>query len=170
MDTNKIRKYADFCHESTNHLYDGQPYRVHLNYVIFFAGMFNRFVPVEKIEIVFAACSCHDLIEDTRQTYNDVKKNTSEEVADIVFAVTTEKGKTREERNNDKYYYGILATPYALFVKLCDRLANTEYSKKTGSSMFKTYQQEYPHFRGKLSTYGQYTEMFDYLDRLNEFK
>jgi hypothetical protein len=48
--------------------------------------------------------------------------------AEIVYALTNEKGRTRHERAGEKYYKGIRETPYAPFVKLCDRLANVTYS------------------------------------------
>ena len=48
--------------------------------------------------------------------------------AEIVYALTNEKGRTRAERANERYYEGIRQTPYAPFVKLCDRLANVTYA------------------------------------------
>ena len=69
-------------------------------------------------------------------TYNDVKKVAgsmlTEEQAlmatEIVYALTNDKGRSRAERAGEKYYQGIRETPYAPFVKLCDRLANITYS------------------------------------------
>ena len=40
----------------------------------------------------------HDLIEDTRVSYNDVMNHLGQEASDIVFAVTNDKGKNRQER------------------------------------------------------------------------
>ena len=40
------------------------------------------------------ACWGHDLIEDTRVSYNDVKGQLGEEAADIIYALTNEKVKT----------------------------------------------------------------------------
>ena len=48
--------------------------------------------------------------------------------AEIVYALTNDKGRTRAERAGEKYFQGIRSTPYAPFVKLCDRLANVTYS------------------------------------------
>ena len=56
------------------------------------------------------SCWSHDLIEDTRTSYNDVRNKLGVFVADIVYAVSNEKGKTRKERANDKYYEGIRNT------------------------------------------------------------
>jgi (p)ppGpp synthase/HD superfamily hydrolase len=92
----------------------------------------------------------HDLIEDCRVSYNDVKNQLGQEAADIIYAVSNEKGKTRAERANDKYYEGIRNTPGAVFVKLCDRIANVQYSKMTKSRMFEMYKKENTNFLTKL--------------------
>ena len=134
---NKAKIYAINCHNMTNQLYDGQPYEVHLNMVHDVALKFIHLIPIKDRNNVLAACYCHDLIEDARQTYNDVKKATNKMVAELSYALTNEKGKTRKERANDKYYEGIRQTPYATFIKVCDRIANYEYSKQSGSRMAK---------------------------------
>ena len=85
---------------------------------------------------------------------------------------TNEKGKNRKERANDKYYEGIRNTPGAVFVKLCDRIANVQYSKMTGSRMFDKYREENDNFVIKLGFYDnhRYVEMFNYLNQLFENK
>jgi len=110
----------------------------------------------------------HDLIEDCRVSYNDVKSHLGQEAADIIYAVTNEKGKTRSERANDKYYEGIRNTPGAVFVKLCDRIANVQYSKMTKSRMFEMYKKENEHFIKSLGGHPQHElhSMFDYLINL----
>lgn len=163
----QARDYAIDCHNSTNHLYDGQPYEFHLEMVKNVAVEFKHLVPKEKLDVVYAACWCHDVMEDTRQTYNDVKKATNLEVAEIVYALTNEKGKNRKERANEKYYTGIRNTPYAVFVKLCDRIANAQYSLQKGGRMLELYRKEQPYFHQALSDpHHYYREMWDYLDAL----
>lgn len=112
----------------------------------------------------------HDLIEDTRVSYNDVKRQLGQAAADIIYAVTNEKGKNRKERANDKYYEGIRNTPGAVFVKLCDRIANVQYSKMTKSRMFEMYKKENEHFIHSLGGHPQHElrPMFDYLINLFE--
>jgi (p)ppGpp synthase/HD superfamily hydrolase len=116
----------------------------------------------------YLACWGHDLIEDTRTSYNDVKDKLGQEVAEIIYAVTNEKGKNRKERANHKYYEGIRNTKGAIFVKLCDRIANVQYSKMTKSRMFEMYQKENQHFIEELGWYEthEYKVMFDYLQNL----
>ena len=158
----KAKQYAITCHSSTAHLYDGKPYAVHLEMVFDTASKFIRLVPEEHRENVLAACWVHDVIEDCRQTYNDVKVNTNESIAELAYALTNEKGRNRKERGNDKYYEGIRQTPFAAFIKTCDRLANYEYSKRQGSSMAKMYENEMSSFVSKLY-HSKYEEMFQCL-------
>ena len=49
-----------------------------------------------------------------------------------------------------KYYEGIRNTAGAIFVKLCDRLANVKYSKDTNSRMLEVYKSEYSEFINAL--------------------
>lgn len=158
--------YATFCHYSTNHLYDHQPYSVYLKLVVKYAEKYSYLIPKDLIETVISASWCHDVIEDTRQTYNDVKKVLGEDIADIVYALTNNKGKTRSERANLDYYIGIKNTRYATFVKLCDRLANVTYSKSKGNNKkFNMYKKENTEFKAKLFQTA-YSDMFEELDSL----
>lgn len=156
------KNFSVNSHASTNHFYDGLPYEFHLKMVVDTAKKFLHVIPEMDHSTVIASCWAHDLIEDTRLTYNDVKKELGEEVAEIVFALTKEKGKTRKERANEKYYQGIRDTKHAAFVKLCDRIANVEYSKSEENSMCKKYQSEFEEFEYWLYC-DEYHEMFDYL-------
>ena len=184
----------DWCisqHSSTNHMYDTYlPYEFHLR-MVHNVGMQFKYLldntkdyysnepyrgPMQNQVTLRDACLVatwgHDLIEDCRVSYNDVKGHLGQEVADIIYALTNEKGKNRKERANDKYYEGIRNTPGAVFVKLCDRIANVQYSKMTGSRMFEMYGKENKVFMvslGRLKSDEvphQYEEMFQYLENL----
>ena len=168
-------KKIEWCleqHSSTNHFYDEYlPYEFHLRMVVQAAKDFEKLIPVSKRYTVIMAAWGHDLIEDTRVSYNDVSKNLGEEVADIIYAVTNEKGKNRKERANEKYYEGIRKTSGAVFVKLCDRIANVQYSKMTKSRMFEMYKEENLKFEKMLGRYTEnkhLEEMFRYLNDLFE--
>lgn len=164
----KAKFYAIKCHSSTNHYYEGIDYEYHLKMVVKAAHSFRYVlgnVPEEEWEKVIAACWCHDVIEDTRQTYNDVKEVVGEDVADIVFALTNEKGKTRKERANDKYYEGIRATRFASFVKICDRIANVTHSVNSGSKMAEMYAREGDFFGQQLFNKAL-APMFSHLNEL----
>jgi len=131
-------------HKDTNHFYDKYlPYEFHLRMVVQTFMDFKKYIPIENgYEVFELACWGHDLIEDTRTSYNEVVENLGQTAADIIYAVTNEKGKNRAERGNEKYYEGIINTPGAAFVKLCDRIANVQYSKMTKSRMFEMYRKE----------------------------
>jgi len=158
-------------HRNTNHFYDTYlPYEFHLRMVVQACKQFIHLYPNQWSEIEIA-CWGHDLIEDTRVSYNDCKKVLGEYVADIIYAVTNEKGKDRSERANRKYYEGIRNTEGASFVKLCDRIANIQYSKLTGSRMFEMYKAENGYFVDavmKAESRMQYLPMFNYLVTLTD--
>lgn len=127
----KAKRYATLCHTSTNHTYDGKPYDYHLDGVTWWASVFIDLVPVERRQNFLAATRVHDVIEDCRQTYNDVAKATNKEVADLAYAVTNEKGKSRKTRANTKFYEEMREVPDACLLKICDRLANFGHSVNT---------------------------------------
>lgn len=142
-------------HSDTNHFYDGYiPYRFHLEMVERVGKRFYHLLPEDPFHNVATALLAHDLIEDTRNSYHDVKGALGDRVADIIYAVTNDKGKNRKERAGENYYRGIRATPGAMFVKLCDRIANVQYSKMTHSSMFFKYKDENPYFMSQLGWNG----------------
>lgn len=125
-------------------------------------------IPKEAHNDVLAACWLHDTIEDCRLTYNDVKQVAGETVANIVYAVTNEKGRNRKERANEAYYDGIRKTMWAKYVKLCDRLANVQYSYDNMSRMFDVYQKENDDFLKSL--FPNESEMHHYRDIVNDLK
>ena len=176
-----IQEKIQWCidqHENTNHKYDAYlTYEFHLRMVVQAAHDFTHLIPnsndgeeAYRNHIILAAWG-HDLIEDTRSSFNDVKEVLGSTAADIIYACTNEKGKNRKERANDKYYEGIRNTPGAVFVKLCDRIANVQYSKMTKSRMFEMYKGENENFMTKLGYYENFNNhdllpMFNYLENL----
>lgn len=171
-----MREWCIEQHRNTNHYYDTYlPYEFHLRMVGNVAEDFIDLTPntndgeISFRDSIMLAAYGHDLIEDTRVSYNDVKTHLGQQAADIVYALTNEKGKNRKERANIKYYQGIRETPGAVFVKLCDRIANVQYSKMTKSRMFEMYSKENENFEKML---GRHTDnknlepMFEYLEKL----
>lgn len=158
----QIRSMAHQIHESVNQFYDGdKPYGYHLDMVAKEVYAYGHLVLVGEDELLplFMGAWFHDSIEDARVSYNDVKKialklGLTEEQAfmasEIVYALTNEKGRNRKERAGKRYYEGIRNTPYAPFVKMCDRMANTRYScgcyNMRNLRMAKVYEDEMPYF------------------------
>ncbi len=159
------KSYAIQCHDNTNHKYGDKPYSHHLQMVYDYACKYCHLLPQELVIYALAAAWAHDTIEDTRQTYNDVKSVLGERVADIVYALTNEKGKTRDERASNKYYSDMVMVEGAVFDKMCDRLANVNNSVNTGSSMAKKYRMENEGFKKHLYS-DDLKPMFDELEEL----
>lgn len=158
-------------HKETNHKYDEYlPYEYHLRMVVGVYDKFKHLVEDIRREDVKLVCFAHDTIEDTRVTYNDVKNALGYYVAELVYALTNEKGKNRKERANDKYYQGIREIKYGVFVKMCDRIANVEYSKMSGSRMFEMYRKENNDFIKNLGVDKNHMcySMKQYLDNIFE--
>jgi hypothetical protein len=191
MKDEKVKWILD-QHERVNHFYDDYiAYEFHLRMVVQAFKNFKHLLPKDMLtreekvyhnsfetidETVYAielACWGHDMLEDVHGiSYNDIKEKLGENAADIIYACTNEKGKNRKERANDKYYEGIRNTPGAVFVKLCDRISNAQYSKMTGSRMFEMYRKENDDFMTSLgyqfNNNHKYSKMFDYLIELFE--
>ena len=165
-----IIKAAEDAANDSNHKRSGRSYfDAHLYPVMVVGELFMFLIPAVDQNIVRAALALHDAEEDHRLTFNDITVVTnSAAVAEIVHAVTNEKGKNRDERANEKYYEGIRNTKYATFVKLCDRLHNVADSKMYGSSMFNKYYKENEHFLKSLRSpeLGNYTVMINMLNTL----
>jgi len=161
-----IRQSAHALHQSVNQTYGADlPYGYHLDMVVEGIRAFGHLVCAREADVLplFFGGYYHDSIEDARLTYNDVlreaRKYLTEEQAlmatEIVYALTNDKGRTRAERAGEKYYEGIRTTPYAPFVKLCDRLANITYScsgtDENNQHMKEVYKQEVPHFLSSIN-------------------
>jgi (p)ppGpp synthase/HD superfamily hydrolase len=159
----KIIGFAIEAHNKVNHLYDGKPYSVHLAMVAHYAVKYIDCIPEQCWETVLNAAWLHDTIEDCRLTYNDVKEVAGYEVAEIVYALTNDKGKNRKHRANQNYYNGIRETAWAKYVKLCDRLANVKYSVDTNSRMLSVYQKENESFLFGLMSVNSDALIYKYL-------
>ena len=156
-----FRQLAHDLHQSVNQTYAGSlPYGFHLDMVVEGVRNYGYLVCVREADVLplFFGAYFHDSIEDARLTYNDVMREAgllmSTEQAlmatEIVYALTNDKGRNRAERAGEKYYQGIRETPYAPFVKLCDRLANITFSCSgegpKGGRMREVYKGEMAHF------------------------
>lgn len=156
-------------HDNVNQKYDKVlPYGFHLKLTASYVSKYGHEVAEEEadIPILYTAAYLHDCIEDARMSYNDVVKfirtfepsapslpaevreALEQQVPEIVYALTNEKGRNRDERANDAYYQGIRSTRFAAFIKMCDRLANIRYSTLFvfTNRMLEVYRREHPLF------------------------
>lgn len=164
---NPLLKYDIFAlkaHHSIRQKYsDKYPYYYHLK-MVRDSGMKFIHLISNNTQAIYAGLLLHDILEDVSSiTYNDLKKIFGEEVADIVYCCSNEKGKNRYQRANNKFYNELRANEQAVFVKISDRIGNMTYSKQTGSSMFDKYKKEYPEFSKKLFI-ERYQPMFFFIE------
>lgn len=159
--------FAKASHDGTNQTYDdGTYFENHILVVFYFGLKFIHLIPEDKQVAVLCGLLCHDVIEDCRVTFNELVKVIGLTGAMISYACTNNRGKTREERANDEYYRGINNTPFAEYVKVCDRLGNTSSSVATGHGMAKKYAKEFGHFRAKVQRDLEFSEMWHHLKHL----
>ncbi len=158
---NEIRQQAHDLHQSVNQTYgDNLPYGFHLDMVAEGVRDYGHLVCASEADVLplFFGAYFHDCIEDARQSYHDVlgraKKLFDDDhalmAAEIVYALTNDKGRTRSERAGERYYEGIRTTPYAPFVKLCDRLANVTYSCSIDGGKFDRMREVYKNEMGEF--------------------
>ncbi len=166
----EIKESAHRLHAGVNQTYDKvHPYGFHLDMVADGVMRYGHLVCVDEKDVLplLFGTYYHDSMEDARLTYNNVTREAKRFMddeqafmaAEIVYALTNDKGRTRAERAGEKYYQGIRETPYAPFVKLADRLANITYSfthgNESNAHMKEVYRGELTHFLESIRVEGE---------------
>lgn len=169
--------FSEFCYHRhdvyCNQKYDetgmNVPYSFHLKAVVKQVEKYKSLLPSnEYFYISMCAAAGHDLIEDARMTYNDVLKQSRKEIADIIYACTELRGHDRGERHGEDYMKTLSENKLAVFVKLCDIIANVKYGLLTNSSMLKSYRKEFPKIKEKLYISEYYLLFEDIEDLLSK--
>jgi (p)ppGpp synthase/HD superfamily hydrolase len=150
-------------------LYKHQAYTVHLKAV---ESVLMRFgidpSNGERDQALLVSAWLHDTLEDTSVSYEEINKELGENIASLVFCVTDETGQNRKERKL-KTYPKLKKHPYAVILKLADRIANVEASldeKDSTGHHLQMYKKEYPDFKSNLYTPGLAEDMWVYLDNI----
>lgn len=114
-----------------------------------------------------AAMLLHDVIEDTRCPYRQVLDGFGRTVAELVWAVTDERGRTRFE-SHQKTYPKLVGLKGAIIIKLADRIANVEQCRKApgGAQKLRMYAEEQMEFRSALMPHGGPGSAWVYLDQI----
>lgn len=160
------KDYAIRRHREVNHHYNAMyPYAFHLQMTVEIANKFIHLIPEDDRHDVIGGCWTHDIIEDARETYNNVKDATNETIAEYAYRCTTFKGRSRRERANKQYFSEIKEYKHCTFIKLCDRIANVSFSLTEKSSMINMYKEEFDFFYDNLYD-GRFQEMWDHLKEL----
>lgn len=140
---NRAKEFAIAKHGTQK--YGEHPYSYHLAQV---SQVVAKFGYAGDGSIV-AAVWLHDTLEDTPTTYDMLVSKFGIEIADIVFATTSEPGINREERFRNTAPK-IASQKKALVIKLADRIANTEASLQSNPKLYKMYVKEFPLFKELL--------------------
>lgn len=120
----KAYNYAEMAHSNAQTRYSGERYFIHpYNVALILADLH---VDVQTI----AAGLLHDVVEDTGVTYEDIKREFGEEIANMVDGVTKlskVKYRNKEERQAESLRKMIIAMSKdirVVIIKLADRLHN----------------------------------------------
>jgi (p)ppGpp synthase/HD superfamily hydrolase len=163
--------FCDLHDNKCNQKYNKNlPYSFHLEMVAAQARKFKKYIPVDNPyhHAVWIGIWGHDSIEDARLTYNDIKDIWGERAAEIIYLCTEWKGRNRAERKPIQFYLELMTNEDAVFVKLCDIIANMKFSLLTNSPMFQKYVMEWvkkvgPTLEPKRSVF---PDMFSYIDEI----
>jgi (p)ppGpp synthase/HD superfamily hydrolase len=142
-DLTKISTYAQKCYDESNCKYDGKNYFVHIQMVVDFSmkymGVFRK---TEDARVSVGGALGHDLMEETKESYNNILAVCGKEVADVVLALTDVPATSRLMKH--LLTMGKTVQNYiAIIDKMYDMGANASYSKSHKSSMYSKYVAEY---------------------------
>ncbi len=143
----------------------GVPYVQHLDEVVGVVREFASLLESEDIPVLETAGWLHDVVEDTTIRVQVIHELFGTAVGGIVYSVTNEPGINRKERNK-LTYPKIRRNRLAVFLKLCDRLANVRASVRTRSPQLTMYMKEHAAFSEALYTIGQFEPLWDELQGL----
>ena len=163
-----------------NDKYNNLPYAdAHLKRAVIIGTDFSGYyIPPEKAETVIAAIWLHDGWEDhpNELNYRKIREAIGSDVAKLVYAVTNELGIDRIDTAL-KTYPKLRSDQFAIYIKLCDRIANVKacIDGLTSTSIaaeckrkMEMYNKEYPMFRYCLKQGSSYASMWELLDKLHE--
>lgn len=118
----KALKYAETKHRGQKRKVSGEAYITHPIMVSYLAANFKR---SKALETLVCAAILHDTVEDTDASYDDILRKFGMSVASLVFELTSDPVALRTVGKLEylkSHMTGM--SSYALFLKLCDRLAN----------------------------------------------
>jgi len=131
-----------------NQMYGNLPYKHHLVDVAAIAEKNCHLITDDNIEraVLISAAWLHDVLEDTAVKYKTLRYYFGKNVADLVSAVTDEPGKNRKERKAKSLPKIRSFGKEAVFIKLCDRLANISSCINNNSDLLQMYSKEHKQF------------------------
>jgi|TARA_R110000851_G_scaffold112921_3_gene237312 (p)ppGpp synthase/HD superfamily hydrolase len=146
--------------------YDNYSYMYHVEEVARYCRFYTEGCSAVEQVIAEICGLLHDVEEDGDLTFNDIKREFGEYIAEVTIRVSDEKGRNRQERKPDTLYEEMKEVTGSVLVKLCDRMSNQKNGKIRGGGMKKTYMKEHGGFKSKLHTVGVLEEVWVSLEAL----
>jgi GTP pyrophosphokinase len=118
----KAIRFAERKHRGQKRKVSGEDYITH---PILVSYLVSKFKNSKNLELLICASILHDTLEDTKTTFNELVRIFGIEVASLVNGLTSDKDQIKSVGKAEylKIHMSGLSN-YALFLKLCDRLAN----------------------------------------------
>lgn len=126
--------------------YGDHPYLVHLYDVVSVLIEFGH-----GSHNLLAAAWTHDSLEDTTLNYSKIKSELGQDIAEIVFAVTDELGRSRKERKQ-KTLPKLTQFEDAQIVKLADWIANLRNCYSERPDLLQMYRKDYRSFKDAVQS------------------
>ena len=157
-------KLIDLARDFAVRAHAGQMYGKNDPYIVHLDGVYDVLIEFRvRNQNLLASAFLHDTIEDTKTSYQDIKREFGFDVAEIVFCVTDELGRNRLERHM-KTYPKTATNPFAVILKLADRISNVRASIKSGDKL-DMYKSEHVNFKSFLYD-GNNLTMWAELDKM----
>ena len=120
----KAIKYATSKHRGQKRKVSGADYITHPILVSYLAASYKK---SKALETLICAAILHDTVEDTKATYAQILRLFGMSVTSLVFELTSDPVALKK-MGKLEYLKSHMAgmSSYALFLKLCDRLANLQ--------------------------------------------
>jgi (p)ppGpp synthase/HD superfamily hydrolase len=144
----RSREFAVKAHGDQK--YGDNPYSYHLDKVV------NNATKFGGNEKQIQAAYLHDVLEDTSVSKEELEQNFGKEITNIVDLLSN-------TGNKEETFKRIRTNPDAVFVKLCDRLANVSEGQKNNK-----YKKEHPLFKSILYKKGEFDELWNKIDSILE--
>lgn len=125
----KAIKYATSKHRGQKRKVSGADYITHPILVSYLAASYKK---SKALETLICAAILHDTVEDTKATYAQILRLFGMSIASLVFELTSDPVALKK-MGKLEYLKSHMAgmSSYALFLKLCDRLANLQDNPST---------------------------------------
>ena len=165
-----IKAYEFACKAHIAQSYDHFPYSKHLEDVYETVRSFGFSEAIFEDVDMLCSALLHDILEDTATSYSDVKNIFGVTVAETVYCMTDEQGRTRKEKK-EKTLPKIRSNPDSIIIKLCDRISNIRHSiEHNNLDKISMYKGEHKSFRWALYVPDHCDAIWRTLNELVEYK